>query len=256
MLEPEFDAERAAEILSRVEYASFVPTMLRRILDTGGRWHGPLRAVLVGGGPIPRGLLDEATAAGIPAVATYGCTEATSQIATGTPGSKDRRVWPLPGIEVRIIGDDGVPRDPGEVGEVAVDGPTVSPGYLGAVPRSGPHRTGDIGVFDADGALSIVGRVDDLIVTGGENVHPATVERVLAAHPGIREVAVWGVPDATWGEVVVAAVVVEDGVEVTALEEWSKGRLAVFQRPRRWRVLDALPRTALGKVDRNRLEAL
>jgi fatty-acyl-CoA synthase len=120
--------------------------------------------------------------------------------------------------------------------------------------RDGWYHTGDLGAFDADGYLSIVGRARDVIRSGGETISPVEVEQALAAHPAFAEVAVVGVPDASWGEIVTACVVVKAGAEAPDLESlraWCSDRLASFKQPRRLVVLDSLPRTpATGQVQR------
>lgn len=250
VLESGFDASEAAARLGDVQLASFVPTMLRRILDLHPGPYRNVRAVLVGGGPIPEGLLDEAAAVGIPALPTYGMTEAASQVATARIGG-DGRAFPLPGVEVRVVDRFGRDVASGSVGEISVDGPTVSPGYLDEPARSGPYLTGDLGWIDDDGALHVVGRRDDLIITGGENVRPVEVEGLIAAHPDVDDVAVWGEPDDEWGEVVVAAVV--GAIDRPELDRWARGSLAAYKVPKRWHLVDTIPRTPLGKLDRRRL---
>lgn len=250
VLESGFEAASAAGNLAEVELASLVPTMLRRILDLQPRPYRNLRAVLVGGGPIPEGLLDEARALGIPALPTYGMTETASQVATARIDG-DGRAFPLPGVMVRIVDPTGRDLSAGSIGEIAVDGPTVFPGYLDETPRTGPHLTGDLGWLDEDGALQVVGRRDDLIISGGENIRPVEVEGIIAAHPAVEDVAVWGEPDDEWGEVVVAAVVGD--VDEATLARWVKDSLAAYKAPKRWRFVGSIPRTPLGKLDRSRL---
>jgi O-succinylbenzoic acid--CoA ligase len=242
-----------------VTIVSVVPTMLVRMLDALGDAVYPpsLRVVLTGGGPLPAAMLARARAAGVPVAPTYGLTEAGSQVATGRPGVVPPAALPLPGTEVRIAApdDDGV-------GEILVRAPTVMTGYFedaaatAAALRDGWLHTGDLGRLDAAGALSVVGRRTDLIVTGGENVYPVEVERVLAEHPDVAEVAVFGVPDDVWGERVVATIVPARGaLDGPALRAWAAARLAAFKIPRDIRVAAALPRTASGKVRRAALRA-
>ncbi len=251
VLEPEFESRRVATLLHEVRFASLVPTMLTRILEhVGGPFPG-LSTVLVGGGPLPPGLLDEARAAGIPAVPTYGATETAAQIATGRPG--EATVRPLPSVDLRIIDQNGVSLERGAVGEIAVDGPMISPGYRGAQARSGPYRTGDLGILDQEGNLTVLGRVDDMVVTGGENVYPVEVERVLLAHPAVSDAAVWGADDPRWGATLHAAVVV-DGIDEDALRVWARARLAGYKVPKVWHLVDSVARSAMGKVDRRALE--
>jgi O-succinylbenzoic acid--CoA ligase len=239
---PVFDAgEFSRALRSGVTLASVVPTMLRRVLDDDDHSYGGLRAVLVGGGPIPTGLLEEAQARGIPALPTYGMTETCAQVATLRPGSELKYAAdPLPGVEVRI-GDGGL---------IQVRGPQVSPGYADADDRPADEwfTTPDLGEVDGEGALRVLGRADDVIVTGGENVNPARVEAVLASHPGVEEVVVVGVSDDTWGQRVAAAY--RGSVLVEELLDWARSRLARAEVPHVMQKLDALPTGSLGKPDR------
>ena len=221
-----FDAERV--LADDFSVISVVPTTLTRLLDAGGRG---FRA-LVGGAPIPPALVARAEGQGVIAQQTYGLTEACSQVTT------DGR--PLFCTRVRL--DDS--------GEIVVSGPTVAPG-------SGPElRTGDLGAFDADGTLAIVGRKADTIVTGGENVAPAEVEAVLEAHPAVAEAAVHGRPDPEWGEAVVASVVLREGANTGADELLGvcRAALAPFKVPKDVRFVSSLPRTPSGKLLRRHLE--
>ncbi|HEV2784823.1 MAG TPA: AMP-binding protein, partial [Solirubrobacteraceae bacterium] len=236
VLHERFDADAAAdELATRATLVSVVPTTLQRILDAGLRHPPRLRAALVGGAPIPRSLLERATAAGVPTVSTYGLTEACSQVTTGGP--------PLFCTRVRI----------GPAREILVRGPTVAPG---ALHEDGWLHTGDEGALDAHGNLTVTGRAGDTIITGGENVEPAEVEAVLESHPAVAEAAVHGVPDPAWGERVVATVVLKPGE--TATEEDLRGycrvRLAGYKLPRVYRFSRELPRTVSGKLLRRFLE--
>lgn len=234
---PGFDAPAfAAAMQGDVTMVSVVPTMLARLLD-----HAPfqrLRAVLVGGGPIPSGLLEKATAAGLPVLPTYGMTETFGQVATLRPGEPlGYKAHPLPGIELRT--------DP--EGRISVKGAQVSPGYLDESDRPGRwFVTNDLGEIEDDGAIRVLGRTDSVIVSGGENVAPERVEAVLGSHPGVRDVVVVGVPHAEWGEI---AVCVFEG-DAAGLEEWAAKRLPSVMVPKRWCRVDSLPATSLGKPDR------
>ncbi len=243
-----FDAERVADVFTRGEItvASLVPTMLRRLVDAGLEEAPALRAVLLGGGPVPRDLLEWSAKRGLPVLQTYGMTQTSSQIATLTAaeavqltGSAGR---PLLGVELSISAD----------GEILVRGPMVSPGALDRA--DGWLHTGDRGRLDAEGYLWVEGRLKDVIVTGGENVACAEVERVLEEHPAVLEAAVAGTPDPEWGELVTAYLVL-DGAE---LDEGSviahcRERLAGYKVPRVVNVVDALPRNAAGKLLRRKL---
>ena len=240
--------------------ASLVPAMLGRLLDHDeGRppYPAAVRAVLVGGAGAPAALLARAEERGLPVAPTYGLTEAASQVTTLAPGQARRRPrssgQPLLGVSVAIDAG-GRWAEPGEIGEILVAGPTVSPGYLNrpAERREGGWlRTGDLGALDADGHLEVADRRDDLVVSGGENVYPAEVEAALAAHPAVRECAVVGLPDERWGELVVAAIVcaAPDVPAGSSLEAFLRERLAGYKVPRRIEVWDGpLPRTASGKL--------
>jgi O-succinylbenzoic acid--CoA ligase len=216
---------------------SLVPTTLARLLDAGLERPPALRWALLGGAPLPPALLARAAAAGVPVAPTYGLTEACSQVATAG----------VPLFCTRVTLD---PED----GEIVVSGPTVSP-------DAGPElRTGDLGAFDPEGRLRIVGRKADTIVTGGENVAPAEVEAVLEAHPGVLEAAVAGRPDDEWGEAIVALVRPRDpAAPPTAedLRDHCAQRLARFKVPKAYILLtDPLPRTGSGKLVRRDLPAL
>jgi acyl-CoA synthetase (AMP-forming)/AMP-acid ligase II len=183
----------------------------------------------------------------------YGSTEAGpgTQLGDADLFAKPGSVGvPQPGVEVRLDPD----------GEVCVRSAFLMDGYFddpdatAAALRDGLYHTGDLGVLDSDGYLSIVGRARDVIRTGGETVAPGEVEQVLAAHPSVAEVAVVGLPDATWGEIVAAVVVLAPGAvapDAEGLRSFCDGRLAPFKQPRRVAVVDALPRTpATGQVQR------
>jgi len=257
-----FDAERTRATMAEYEVTtvSLVPTALSRLLDAGDP-PDSLRTVLLGGAPASADLLDRARATGVPTYPTYGMTETASQIATARPAETERHPGtvgqPLLGTTVTVVDDDGDPLGPGEVGEIVVDGPTVTPGYYGdpeataaAVSEHGLH-TGDAGEVDADGRLWVHNRLDDRIVTGGENVDPGEVIDALRTHEAVADAAVVGVADEEWGERVAALVVPEGSApSVATLEAHCDARLAGYKRPRIWGFADELPRTASGTVDR------
>ncbi len=263
-----FDPGRVNEAIDRhgVTTISVVANMLRRMLDERGDKAYPttLRTVLLGGGPAPRELLEDCARRGLPVLQTYGLTEAASQVATLAPADALRKLGsagrPLPGTSIRIE-SEGRACAAGEAGEIIVNGPTVSPGYwqrpeeTAAAFRDGWLRTGDFGYLDDEGCLYVLDRRDDLIVSGGENVYPAEVESMLASHADVVEAAVYGVPDASWGAVPAAAVVLRPGASVSAKEliEWCRVRLARYKAPARVHFVDALPRNAAGKLQRRLL---
>ncbi len=273
---PAFDAETVLDALRRgpASHVSLVPTQLARLLDAdeaGGAdretpdpAHPGLRAVLLGGGPIPPALVTRALAAGWPVVSTYGLTEAGSGVtalatadAGARPGSAGR---PLPGVQLRIT-------DPAAdgTGEIQVRTRAAFSGYLGrpeetaaAFDPDGWLRTGDAGRLEADGFLHVLDRCDDLLISGGENVVPAEVEATIAEHPAIAEAGVVGRPDPTWGAVPVAAVVLRPGAPAPTnaeLRSFCLARLAPYKIPVGFFVVAVLPRTASGKLRRAELRA-
>jgi o-succinylbenzoate---CoA ligase len=238
LLHERFDTGAALAALmdpgERVTLVSLVPTMLARLLDAGLENPPSLRWALLGGGPIAPALLERAAAAGVPVAPSYGMTEACSQIATNG--------WPLLGVELRL----------GPDGEVLVRGRTVAASALAA---DGWLHSGDLGTFDEQGRLAIAGRLADTIVSGGENVAPTEVEAVLQDHPAVADAAVFGRPDAEWGEAVTARVVLRAGssAEPDELRRYCAARLAPFKVPKQIVVVDALPRGATGKLLRREL---
>jgi len=264
VLRESFDADTVAADFERydVTATSLVPTTLDRLLDvTTGELGPSLRAVLLGGAPATTALLDRCVERSVPVFPTYGMTETASQISTATPeaaranpGTVGR---PLLWTDLAARDESGDELPPGEVGELVVSGPTVSPGYLdadatdAAFGAAGLH-TGDVGYRDADGRVWVIGRTDDLIVTGGENVAPAEVIEVLRDHPDVADAAVVGVPDEEWGERVAALVVTREGADPaeSTLEEHCRERLANYKLPRTIRFADGIPRTESGTVDR------
>lgn len=263
-----FDPERVNWSIDHehITLASLVPAMLQRVLEARGDRPFPtsLRCVLLGGGPAPTPLVEESLRRGVPVAPTYGLTEAASQVTTLLPDRVRERLGssglPLPVTEVRIE-SEGRPVPPGTHGEIVVRGPTISPGYIGraagheAEREDGWFRTGDLGWLDDEGYLFVLSRREDLIISGGENVYPAEVEAVLAAHPAVMEAAVTGEEDAVWGEVPVAYVRLKPGARVPEeeLRMFCTERLARYKCPRRIVWVESLPRNAAGKVLRRQL---
>ncbi|MCS7246482.1 MAG: o-succinylbenzoate--CoA ligase [Thermomicrobium sp.] len=267
-LHERFDAAAANEAIDRgVTLASVVGTMLWRMLEERGgqRYPAHLRAILLGGGPAPRPLLERCAAMAVPVLQTYGLTESASQVTTLAPEDALRKLGsagkPLYPTRVRITRQNGSEAAPGEPGEIEIRGPVVTPGYwrrpelTEQVFRDGWLRTGDVGYLDADGYLYVLDRREDLVLTGGENVYPAEVEAVLLGHPAVAEAAVVGISDLEWGQRVVAAVVLRTGANVSEEElvAWCRAQLAGYKVPRAIRFVAELPRTASGKVQRWRV---
>jgi O-succinylbenzoic acid--CoA ligase len=222
---------------------SLVPTQLGRLLDAGGAALDALRgysAVLVGGAALAPRLHERAVAEGVAVVTTYGMSE--------TAGGCVYDGVPLDGVRVELEED----------GRIRLGGPTLADGYLGdaaltaAAFAGGWFRTGDLGRW-RDGRLEVLGRADDMIITGGENVAPAAVEKVLAAQDGVVAACVTGVPDPEWGQVVAAALVLDGPLEpalAERLREAVRGALGRAAVPRVLRAVPRIPLHGIGKPDR------
>jgi O-succinylbenzoic acid--CoA ligase len=241
-----FDVDRVAAALERDEITvvSLVTTMLTRLLEAGADLSGP-RAILIGGGPVPEDPLEEALGRGATVVQTYGLTETCSQVTTLAPADAKRKLGsagrPLLTTHLRI-----------QDGEILVQGPTVAPGRADA---DGWLHTGDLGRIDEEGFLYVDDRIDDMIVSGGENVVPAEVEKVLLRHPEVADAAVVGREDPEWQQAVTAIVVLHEGSEAgpDELRRHCAESLAGFKVPKRVELAAALPRTPSGKLMRRAL---
>jgi O-succinylbenzoic acid--CoA ligase len=241
-----FDVNHAGAALEEdgITLVSVVTTMLTRLLDAGVDLSRP-RAILVGGGPVPEEPLQEAIGKGATVVQTYGLTETCSQVTTLAPEDASRKLGsagrPLLTTHLRILD-----------GEILVQGPTVAPGRADS---EGWLHTGDLGHIDEEGFLYVKDRIDDLIVSGGENVVPAEVEEVLLRHPEVADAAVVGREDPEWQQAVTAIVVLEAGSGVTPddLRRHCGESLAAFKVPKRVELAAALPRTPSGKLMRRAL---
>jgi acyl-CoA synthetase (AMP-forming)/AMP-acid ligase II len=265
--------------------AFVVPTMLSRIIDELEREGdaaeigriGRLRAISYGGGKMPQAVIEKAMRL-FPATDftnAYGLTETSSTISVLTPDdhraalqSDDPAVRrrlvsvgrALPSLEVEVRDADGKPVPAGERGEICVRGEQVSGEYLGRgslLARDGWFATRDGGSMDAEGYLFLEGRIDDVIVRGGENLSPGEIEDVLLAHAAVSDAAVVGVPDEQWGEGVAAAVVLKSGARASAeeLQQWVKGRLRSSRVPQRIEFRDELPYNETGKLLRRQVRA-
>jgi acyl-CoA synthetase (AMP-forming)/AMP-acid ligase II len=275
---PTFDAAEWVRVATeeRITHAMVVPTMLGRILDAveaAGAAPPALRHLSYGGGRMPLELV-ERTLRDLPSVDlvnAYGLTETSSTIAMLTPNdhreafsSSDAAVRarlgsvgrPLPMLEVEIRDESESVVPAGEKGEIWVRGEQVSGEYVGGsvLDAEGWFRTRDAGWFDADGFLYVDGRLDDVIVRGGENISPGEIETVLHAHPAVADVAVLGIPDTEWGETVAAVVVLHasgsasDDVTDAALQEWVRERLRSTKMPTVIEFRTELPYSPTGKL--------
>jgi malonyl-CoA/methylmalonyl-CoA synthetase len=265
IFQPGFDPDAVLAAMGRASVLMGVPTFYTRLLDHPGLTRdvaGGMRLFVSGSAPMlveTHRLWTERTSHRI--LERYGMTE--TNMNASNPYDGDRRPGtvgpPLPGVEIRVTGEGRAPLPAGETGMVEVRGPNVFPGYWNLPEKTaeeldaeGWFSTGDLGVVSPDGYLSIVGRQKDLVITGGYNVYPKEVEEALDALPGVLESAVIGVPHPDLGEAVMAVVVPEPGAapDPEALCAMLGGRLARFKQPRRVDLLDALPRNAMGKVQK------
>jgi long-chain acyl-CoA synthetase len=269
-----FDPQAAVRAIVEegVTHTLMVPTAVSLLLDAAearGQRLERVRGLLYGGAAMPPGLYQRAREAlACPLVGTYGTTE-TSGLCTVLAADEHEdaesgvsRVESVgkdvPLLDLALLDDAGQPVAAGAIGEVVASGPAVMLGYWNApeqtaeVLRDGALRTGDVARRDADGYLYLVDRKKDLIISGGENVYALEVERVLSQHPAVHEIAVVGRPDPRWGETVCAVVRAAPGQTVTldALRRFGREHLAGYKLPRVLRLVDGLPRTGSGKVNK------
>ena len=270
---PRFDAERtlASIVTERVDHAWLAPSMMRRLVEVAEKGDtvvdpGP-RVIIGGGEPTPLELLTRIRAV-FPNTwyaNVYGLTETTTGDAVlhaAQSFSRSESVGlPVQGAIIKVLDSSGRPCAAGAIGEVAIGGEKVGPGYwndpeaTAASRVGGLFKTGDAGYFDEEGYLYVTGRFKDMILSGGENIAAAEVERVLLEYPGVLEAAVVGRPDQRWGEVPVAFVVAVEGVAVdeAELDRHCRAKLSSIKVPRRYFFLGELPRTGIGKVRKGML---
>jgi fatty-acyl-CoA synthase len=271
-LHPRFTPDATLEALAedKPTLTVLVPATMQAVIEHP-RWAETgitcLRALTTGSTQVPQGLVDAFTARGVPVLQVYGSTE-TCPVAVYTRAGGDQRAGStgLPGLvcEAQIVDDSGKECAPGAAGEVLVRGPNVFFEYWGNAAataetlREGWYHSGDIGTRDADGHFVIHDRKKNMIISGGENIYPAEVERVLVAHPEVAEGAVIGRADPKWQEVPVAYVVrrPHGACDARTLEAHLLKELARFKVPRDYVFVDALPRNAMGKVQHFRLREM
>lgn len=279
----EFSVDGVMRAVERhgVTLLSIVPSMIVRLLreaDFSRYDHSSLRLISYGSSPMAAGVLRDAMAL-FPKVGfhqCYGLTETAPLVAVldeashrdalaGRPELLSAAGRVLPGVSVRFVDPQGQRVGDGEVGEILVRGPQVSSGYLNradetaAAFRDGWFHTGDLGKLDDDGYLYVLGRRKEMVITGGENVYTREVERVLEQHPDVAEAAVIGVPDERFGEALLAVIVTVAGAadpEPDALITYCRLQLGGYKIPRRYLFVKALPRTAVGKVQKHELQSM
>jgi acyl-CoA synthetase (AMP-forming)/AMP-acid ligase II len=242
--------------------------MVQRLVRTGRTRPANLKTIVYGGGPMYVESLKKAMAAFGPIFAQiYGQGEAPMTITglrradheSGDDAILGSVGCPRSGMEVAVLLADGCPAPPGEIGEIVCRGDAVMSGYwqnpdaTRATLQHGWLYTGDMGSFDRAGFLTLRDRSKDVVISGGSNIYPREVEEVLLEHPGVSEACVVGVPDAEWGEVVVAFIV--GAAEPAELDAHLLQRIARFKRPKRYQFVDELPKNSYGKVLKRELRA-
>ncbi|NLF78979.1 MAG: long-chain fatty acid--CoA ligase [Chloroflexi bacterium] len=265
-----FDPDQVFDLIEGGDVTLFfgVPTMFV-VLQGHPRWpqadFSRLKLVISGGAPCPMPVFERFWAKGVDFKTGYGLTEAGPNT-FWLPGPDVRRKpgavgFPLMHVDVCAVRPDGSVCAAGEPGELLIRGPHVTPGYWNNPAATaqaivdGWLHTGDLAVCDDEGYYTIVGRLKDMIISGGENVYPAEVESVMYRHPAIKEAALIGVPDDKWGEVGRAVVVVEPGkaLDETSLIAFLREQLARYKVPKSVVFVDALPKTGAGKIDKKAL---
>ena len=264
-----FDPDETFDLVENAGITHYVavPTMFQ-MLQEHPRWNdadfSKLELVISGGAPCPLPVMERFWERGVDFKMGYGLTEASGNNFWLPPDlvrEKSRSVgYPIFHIDMKVIRDDGTTCAAGEEGELLIRGPHVVAGYwqnpeaTADTIRDGWLHTGDVAVCDEDGCYSILGRSKEMFISGGENVYPAEIESVLLAHSQVLDAAVVGVPHETWGEVGRAFVVVDTGYDEADLKAFLDERLARYKLPRSIVVMDALPLTAIGKIDKKLLE--
>lgn len=276
VLMPQFDAAEWLSIVEQgqVTHAMIVPTMLSRILDRiDERKVEPPRSLKVlsyGGSPTPPSLIERALrtfGSHVDFINAFGMTETSSTVAilsgadhraavaSDATEEEKRRLRsigrPIPGVELRVVGDNGSAVAVGEKGELRIRTRQLAKSYEGRpldLDEQGWLKTGDAAWRDADGYFFVEGRMDDMIIRGGENISPQEIEHVLLRHPAVADAVVFGIPDPEWGQRVGALVVpVDGGISVDGLRVDLRGSLPGFKIPQTWRLVDEIPRNDLGK---------
>jgi acyl-CoA synthetase (AMP-forming)/AMP-acid ligase II len=267
VLVPHFEAVEwlALGTREKATHAMLVPTMLVRLLEemeaSGTPFPPTITNISLGGAAVSPALLLRATRLlpKVDLVVAYGLTETSSSVTILGPADirqaaqaqdpGDRAVLesvgrPIPGIELEIRDRDGAPQGSRQPGEIWVRGEQVS----AATDKDGWFRTRDLGYLDERGFVFLLGRADDVIIRGGENIMPAEIEQVIESHPAVVEAAVVGIPDEEWGEVLEAAVVTRSDTDPEEVRTYVRSRLAGYKVPRRVKIVSELPRNSTGKL--------
>ena len=265
-----FDAEEVFALVEKHEVTNMftVPTILKTMTESEAvdkYDHSSLKHVIYAGSPTYR--VDQQLALeklGKCIVQYFGLGEVTGNITVypaplhdaddGVQGRLGTCGYARSAMQVQIQSDNGAELGRGETGEICVTGPAVFAGYYNnpeaneSAFRKGWFRTGDLGHMDAEGYVYITGRASDMYISGGSNIYPREIEEKLLQHPEVKECAVLGMPDAKWGEIGVAALVVSDSFDLEAFQGWMADKIARYKLPRRIEIFDALPISCYGKV--------
>ncbi|MEP9394870.1 long-chain fatty acid--CoA ligase [Gordonia sp. VNK1] len=273
VIEEGFEPGRVLRVIAerKVTYGFGVPTMLDAMSAHPGfaaAELGSIRRWIVAAAPVPPRTLNTYTARGVALCQAYGLTETGPGALVLTPSNTARKLGSagLPHFftDVRVVDANGDETAVDERGEIQIHGPNVMAGYwnrpdatAAAFTEDGWFRSGDVGIRDDEGFITIVDRLKDMIISGGENIYPAEIEAVILSMPGVAACGVFGVPHERWGEVGCAAITLEDGYTLTyeQLEAYLIERLARYKIPKSMVLLDEIPRNATGKIRKDRLRA-
>ncbi len=266
---PQSDWEQlfTVNLRPQVTHVSLVPTQLARLLQSEetSKFLAGLKCILLGGAPLQADLLSQILERSLPVFTTYGLTETASQVTTVSVGDPAEKLATagccLPYRQVCILNEAGEPLPAGKVGEIAVQGEVLFAGYLGIGQPSKMGEwfcTGDLGTLDQHGYLSVRGRKDDLIISGGENIYPAKIENVARNFPGVLDCVVIGVDEPNWGQrpLLFVETTAPDSFPLAELWKYLRRRLVRILLPDRILVLSQLPKRSIGKVDKLELRRL
>jgi fatty-acyl-CoA synthase len=268
-----FNVEQVFDLISSGLVSIFfgVPTMFS-MMQNHSRWDSTdfahLKFIISGGAPCPLPIFEKFWEKGVDFKTGYGLTEAgpnTFWLPSSEVKLKPGAVgYPLMNVEVKLHDSSGMPiTEPDIAGELLIRGPHRIPGYWNnpeatadAIDEEGWLHTGDLAIYDEDGAYTVVGRSKEMYITGGENIYPAEIESMLHSHEWVAEAAVFGVPDTKWGEVGLAVIALKPGYTLTAREvsQFLKERIAKYKVPRSFHFIDELPKTGAGKINKKRLK--
>lgn len=268
VLQREFVPEETWEIMAEHDVTKMftIPTMLNSMVKVDGwREHdlSSLELMVSGGEPVPTDLKEAFADIGVPVVAAYGLTETTDGTLVLRPEHAMEKGPKCNGktfthVDAKVVDDEGEVVSPGEQGELVHRGPSVATTYWELPEETadawedGWFKTGDIAEVDEDGFYHIYGRIDNMIITGGENVYPSEVEEALHSHPDVAEVIAFGVPSEEWGEEVKAVIVPRSDSDLSenAIDDFLEGRLAGYKQPKQYQFVQELPKSGTGKLER------